>query len=57
VGPAQGRAQRARPPPHAALLGVPLDGEPVTVVRVRGAAGGRTPQYRMLLAELGKPSD
>ena len=58
AGAQGGRAKRARLPPHAELQGVPLAGEAVAVLHVRLAGGaGRTPQFRMLLAELGKPSD
>ena len=53
-----GRKKKPRLPPHAALQGVALGSEAVFVVHVRrGGGAGRTPQFRYLLAELGKPSD
>ena len=48
----QGRAQIG----HAPFPGS-LDGEVVAAITVRGADGLRTPEYRALLRDLGKPGD
>ena len=57
TGDNSGIAKHIQGAPHSALQGISLVGETVTVLHVRAATGGRTPQFRLLLAELGKPSD